>query len=108
MNALLIAQAVKNAVNTLARAPVHAYRYAISPLLPPSCRFYPSCSAYALEAMTRHGAARGLMLAVGRVCRCHPWHPGGIDLVPDTIQHRWARRSRLAGARGAAQTVEGD
>ncbi|OGQ25257.1 MAG: membrane protein insertion efficiency factor YidD [Deltaproteobacteria bacterium RBG_16_71_12] len=53
------------------------------PLMPPMCRFFPSCSDYALQALEKHGAARGSWLAVRRVCRCHPWHPGGVDQVPD-------------------------
>ena len=60
---------------------VKAYRYAVSPMLGPSCRFEPSCSCYAVEALERHGAARGTWLAAKRVCRCHPWHPGGYDPV---------------------------
>ncbi|HJP75453.1 MAG TPA: membrane protein insertion efficiency factor YidD [Pseudonocardiaceae bacterium] len=58
------------------------YRRWISPLLPPSCRFYPSCSAYAVEAVTVHGALRGSWLALRRLLRCGPWHPGGLDPVP--------------------------
>jgi hypothetical protein len=61
---------------------VRAYRRFVSPLLPPSCRFYPSCSAYALGALERHGAARGSWLTLRRLARCHPLHPGGIDPVP--------------------------
>lgn len=61
---------------------VKLYRYAISPFLGPRCRFEPSCSLYALEALERHGAIRGSSLAVRRVARCHPWHPGGYDPVP--------------------------
>jgi putative membrane protein insertion efficiency factor len=62
---------------------VRAYRAVLSPLLPPgTCRFHPSCSAYALGALERHGAARGSWLAVRRLARCHPFHPGGIDPVP--------------------------
>jgi putative membrane protein insertion efficiency factor len=61
---------------------VNAYRRFISPLLPPSCRFYPSCSAYAVEALTVHGAIRGTWLTARRLLRCGPWHPGGIDPVP--------------------------
>ena len=61
---------------------VRLYQRAISPMLPPSCRFYPSCSSYALEALERHGAWPGAALAVRRICRCHPFHAGGEDLVP--------------------------
>lgn len=62
--------------------PIHVYRKVISPLLPPSCRFYPSCSAYAVEALTVHGAFRGSWLTLRRLLRCGPWHPGGLDPVP--------------------------
>ena len=64
------------------RAALRGYRYAVSPLLPPACRFHPSCSAYAEEALERHGVLRGGWLAARRVCRCGPWHPGGCDPVP--------------------------
>jgi uncharacterized protein len=58
------------------------YSRAISPALPARCRFYPTCSAYAAEAIARHGAARGTWLALRRLGKCAPWHPGGVDLVP--------------------------
>jgi putative membrane protein insertion efficiency factor len=61
--------------------PIRAWRL-VSVHLPPRCRFHPSCSQYALDALAVHGAARGSLLAVRRVARCHPWHPGGIDPVP--------------------------
>ncbi len=63
-------------------AAIRFYSRAISPALPPRCRFYPTCSAYAAEAVERHGAARGTWLAVRRLVKCAPWHPGGVDLVP--------------------------
>jgi len=62
-------------------APVRAWRV-LSSRLPPRCRFYPSCSEYALGALAEHGAARGSWLAVRRLARCHPWHDGGLDPVP--------------------------
>ena len=61
---------------------VWIYRRAVSPLLPPACRFHPSCSAYAAEALRRHGAGRGSYLAARRLARCHPLSQGGIDPVP--------------------------
>lgn len=57
------------------------YKSTVSRLLPPACRFYPSCADYAYEAINRNGLARGLLQALGRLARCHPWHPGGYDPV---------------------------
>lgn len=64
------------------RIVVRGYRLLVSPVLPRSCRFFPSCSEYAEEALERHGAVRGTWLTARRVCRCGPWHPGGYDPVP--------------------------
>jgi uncharacterized protein len=62
--------------------PIKLYQRTISPLIGPRCRFYPSCSQYALDAILKHGALRGSWLAIARLARCHPWQPGGVDLVP--------------------------
>ena len=59
------------------------YRWCISPLLPMACRFHPTCSEYAEEALARHGLWRGGCLSARRLCRCGPWHPGGHDPVPE-------------------------
>ncbi len=61
---------------------VRAYQVGLGPLLPASCRYYPSCSAYAIEALEKHGALRGTWLSVRRILRCHPFRPGGYDPVP--------------------------
>jgi len=62
---------------------LQVYRWGVRPLLAPACRFHPSCSHYAEEALLRHGAWRGSLLAARRICRCGPWHPGGYDPVPE-------------------------
>jgi len=69
----------------LLMVPIAGYRRFVSPLLPPRCRFAPSCSEYALTAVAEHGAARGLWLAIKRIARCHPFNPGGYDPVPDRV-----------------------
>lgn len=73
-------------MKTLLRFLLRAYQLTISPLMGPRCRFYPSCSNYALEALQVHGAAKGSLLALKRVCRCHPWNDGGVDPVPPLAQ----------------------
>jgi putative membrane protein insertion efficiency factor len=66
---------------------IRGYQLAISPLLGPRCRFYPSCSHYAIEAIETHGTTRGVWLTVKRISRCHPWHEGGFDPVPACLNH---------------------
>ena len=87
--------------------PIRAWRL-LSVHLPPRCRFHPSCSQYALEALTVHGAARGSWLAIRRVGRCHPWHDGGLDPVPPAesvppAAHSANVRSTLATPVGVAE-----
>ncbi|WP_285847466.1 membrane protein insertion efficiency factor YidD [Peribacillus simplex] len=62
---------------------IRFYQVALSPLKPPTCRFYPTCSHYGLEAINRFGPIKGSWLAIIRILKCHPFHPGGIDLVPE-------------------------
>nr|WP_226913655.1 membrane protein insertion efficiency factor YidD [Gephyromycinifex aptenodytis] len=77
---------------------IRFYQVAISPLTPPSCRFYPSCSAYGLEAVRRFGPVRGSWLAACRLGRCHPWNPGGVDHVPQRGPQGRPVRHNEAGA----------
>lgn len=74
---------------------VRAYQYVLSPVLPMSCRYHPSCSHYACEALARHGVLRGGWLALARVLRCHPWRAGGVDPVPERWEGVW--RQSLPG-----------
>ncbi|HEV2371901.1 MAG TPA: membrane protein insertion efficiency factor YidD [Streptosporangiaceae bacterium] len=80
------ARARQSAGARLLLAMIVAYQRYVSPLTGAHCRFYPSCSAYALEAVRQHGAWRGSWLAVRRLSRCHPFHPGGVDPVPPTAR----------------------
>ena len=79
-------------ITTLLRFVVRSYRLLISPVLPPACRFFPTCSEYAEQALRRHGALRGSWLTAGRILRCGPWHEGGCDPVPEPNDNRCAGR----------------
>ena len=77
-------------------APIRLYQRLISPLLGARCRFHPSCSEYAAQAIVRHGPIKGIYLGVRRILRCHPWNPGGIDEVPETFAWRRTVREQAA------------
>lgn len=91
--------------------PIRAYQVLVSPLTPPSCRFHPSCSGYAIAAIRGHGPVKGAVLAGWRLVRCNPWNRGGLDPVPP--RGRWtpdvlpdgSPRSATMGGRGPAATV---
>ena len=78
-----ILSALNRALVALLLVLLRAYRLVVSPLLGPACRFEPSCSVYAMEAIRRHGALRGTWLAARRIGKCHPFHAGGVDPVPE-------------------------
>lgn len=78
----------KQPLQTLLIGLVRAYQYLLSPWLGRRCRFYPSCSEYAVEALQKHGGVAGSWLTLRRLARCHPYHPGGVDLVPESFEFR--------------------
>lgn len=78
----------------IAQGPIVFYRKVISPLKPPTCRFYPTCSAYAMEAIEVHGALKGSWLAAKRIAKCQPFHPGGVDLVPPRKEKKGVHRQQ--------------
>lgn len=67
---------------------VRIYQLVLSPLIPPTCRFYPTCSQYAIGVLSRHGTVKGTVLTLIRILKCHPFHPGGHDPVPERIAQR--------------------
>ena len=81
-------------------APVYVYRYCISPFTPMACRFNPTCSAYALQALKAHGPLKGGWLAVRRLVRCHPWGGSGDDPVPASTHHSTASLTKKCGHSG--------
>ena len=88
MKSLIVSAAtvIRAGIKFVLKAPIHLYRLLLSPYLGVSCRYQPSCSAYALEALDRHGIGRGSWLTLTRLCRCHPWGGHGVDPVPDKQQ----------------------
>lgn len=84
---------VKNILEFIVLLPVYFYRYSISPLKPPSCRYSPTCSAYTIEAVKKHGILKGLWLATTRIVSCNPWGGHGYDPVPDKFSFSRKRNS---------------
>ncbi|WP_054709207.1 membrane protein insertion efficiency factor YidD [Bacillus sp. JCM 19041] len=82
-------------MQTLLLLIIRFYRRFISPILPPRCRFYPTCSQYGLEAIQRFGALKGGYLTIKRLLKCHPFHPGGFDYVPCNHQHTKQQQKNL-------------
>ena len=76
------------------RGLIRLYQVTLSSVMGTQCRFYPTCSAYTSEAIGKHGALRGSVLGMARICRCHPWHPGGLDPVPDDWKSPFRRDRR--------------
>lgn len=91
-----------NPVSLVLRGLIRGYQLFVSPILPASCRFYPSCSAYGLEAVEKHGPVAGSWLALRRVCRCHPWNEGGFDPVPDPAPRNSPSVPKTQAESGAA------
>lgn len=87
-----------NPLAFIMRALVKGYQWFISPVLPGSCRFYPTCSSYTLQAIDTHGALKGSWLGLKRILRCHPWNDGGVDPVPGTETHRHTHHHKCCGA----------
>ena len=93
-------------MSTVMIACIRVYQRAISPLLGPCCRFTPSCSHYACACIRDHGALRGVWLTLRRLLRCHPWHPGGLDLPPALPGPRAADRRQSPSVMDAPSSLE--
>ncbi|MDR2381348.1 MAG: membrane protein insertion efficiency factor YidD [Bifidobacteriaceae bacterium] len=97
------AQAWRRLPGEAAALVVRGYQKAVSPLLAPRCRFYPSCSSYAVVALRRHGLVNGAALSIWRLARCQPFHPGGVEHVPP--KGSWRSPGSRAGGPGAGRKV---
>jgi putative membrane protein insertion efficiency factor len=89
-----------NPGTALLKGAVIAYQWTLRPILGCNCRFYPSCSSFAVEALTEHGALRGSFISARRILRCNPWHPGGYDPVPQSLNRPTFQRLAPRGQTG--------
>ncbi len=96
---------IRGAMKTVVLTLLRGYKWAISPLLPPSCRYLPTCSEYAAEAIDRYGVLRGSVMAIWRVLRCHPFVRGGYDPVPVDIVGSLDRVAPVVHARGGRKWI---
>ena len=103
-----LAGSVNNVIGFILILPIKIYRLCISPILGSNCRFYPSCSAYAITAIEQHGAIKGSLLAGKRLCRCHPYSDGGIDFVPESPEAQAYNQEKLKEKRLKEKRVEND
>ncbi len=85
---------IKKVIEFIVLLPVHFYRYTISPLKPPACRYSPTCSLYAIEAVKKHGVFKGIYLGTKRILSCHPWGGSGFDPVPEEFSWRKKRNCK--------------
>ncbi len=99
--------AVTKAARLVLLAPIWVYRRLISPMLPQRCRYYPSCSAYAEQAIREHGPLRGTWMGMRRLARCHPWAPGGVDHVPPADAQSTDLKRTEPAPSGAASPMTG-
>ena len=97
---------IKNLSKRIAISALKGYRYFLSPFFGQHCRFHPTCSAYAMEAIETHGTVRGVVLATKRLARCHPLSEGGLDPVPQARPAQFERSPSLMSARSASRELQ--
>ncbi|MCM1577289.1 MAG: membrane protein insertion efficiency factor YidD [Ruminococcus sp.] len=92
---MMIRERIGEAVKAVLIFPIKVYQKIVSPCLPPCCKYYPGCSAYAVEAIRRHGAVKGVILGSWRILRCNPWSRGGVDYVPEKFDLLYYKKEKM-------------